>query len=59
MEATLYKLNTNCFNLVSLIEKLKEVNTFLSIFDKKVNEEKQINNLQACFLECFIEKIKK
>ena len=37
MEATLYKLNTNSFNLDSLIEKLKEVNTFLSIFDKKVN----------------------
>lgn len=27
--------------------------------DKKVNEEKQINKLQLCFLECFIEKIKK
>ena len=34
MEATLYKLNTNSFNLDSLINKLKEVNTFLSIFDK-------------------------
>ena len=29
MEATLYKLNTNGFNLDSLIDKLKEVNTFL------------------------------
>ena len=42
MEATLYKLNTNSFNLDSLIDKLKEVNTFLSIFDKKANEEKKI-----------------
>ena len=27
--------------------------------NKKVNEEKQINNLQACFLDCFMEKINK
>lgn len=27
--------------------------------NKKADEDKQINNLQLCFLECFIEKIKK
>ena len=27
--------------------------------NKKADEERQINYLQACFLECFIEKIKK
>ena len=51
MEATLYKLNTNSFNLDSLIEKLKEVNTFLSIFDKKVNEEKASLLLKIIFLK--------
>ena len=51
MEATLYKLNTKSFNLVSLIGKLKEVNTFLSIFDKKVNEEKASLLLKMIFLK--------
>ena len=51
MEATLYKLNTNSFNLDSLIEKLKEDNTFLSIFDKKVNEEKASLLLKMIFLK--------
>lgn len=44
-------------------KELEEKNEFFKEIgieeDKKVNEEKQINNLQACFLECFIEKIKK
>lgn len=51
MEATLYKLNTNSFNLDSLIKKLKEVNTFLSIFDKKVTEEKASLLLKMIFLK--------
>lgn len=48
---------------VKIKKELEEKNQFFEEIgieeNKKTNEENQINNLQACFLECFIEKVKK
>lgn len=48
---------------IRIKKEMKEKQNFFQDIDwqdfKKVNEEKQINKLQLCFLECFMEKIKK